>query len=259
MKATSCAFGLAAFLAGCSGSVPKVQRLSRVNEASFTALVFSKTTGFRHDSIPNGIAAISELGATNGFNVDATEDSRLFTDQNLASYRVVIFLSTSGTVLDNEQKSAFQRYIESGNGYAGIHSASDTEYDWEWYGRLVGAFFRSHPSIQPAKIQIEDPDHPSTAPLPQVWERTDEWYNFRTNPRGSVRVLATIDESSYSGGDMGDHPMAWCHDVTGGGRSWYTAFGHTEASYDESLFRQHLLGGILTAAGALTANCAVAP
>jgi type 1 glutamine amidotransferase len=259
MRSPNGALALAAVLCACSGSAPKFQGSRRVNNAGFSVLIFSKTAGFRHASIPNGIAAIGELGSANGFSVDATEDSNRFNAVDLAGYRAVIFLSTTGTVLNAEQKSAFERYIGSGNGFVGIHSATDTEYDWGWYGQLVGAYFRSHPAIQPATIQIEDPDHPSTSPLPVTWDRTDEWYNFRTNPRGSVRVLATMDESSYSGGDMGDHPMVWCHDVTGGGRSWYTAFGHTEASYDEPLFREHLLGGILSAAGAVPANCAVAP
>jgi cytochrome c len=246
-------------LSACSSQMQGTKRAPTGNESAFSALIFSKTTGYRHDSIPNGIAAISELGAANGFSVDATEDSSFFTDDNLANYQVVIFLSTTGTILDEKQKGAFQRFVENGNGYVGIHSATDTEYDWAWYGQLVGAYFRSHPSIQPALIQIEDPDHPSTAPLTQPWPRTDEWYNFRSNPRGSVHVLATMDESSYDGGDMGDHPIAWCHEVAGGGRSWYTALGHTVESYSEPLFRQHLLGGIMTAAGALAANCGVNP
>lgn len=259
MDTSKWAIGLAAVLSACSANSPEGQRSTRLNGPLFSALIFSKTTGFRHDSIPNGIAAITELGAANGFNVDATEDSSLFTDENLANYQVVIFLSTTGNVLDDKQKAAFQRYIEGGNGYVGIHSATDTEYDWKWYGQLVGAYFRNHPNIQSATIQIEDPNHPSTAPLPLSWQRTDEWYNFRSNPRGTVHVLATIDESTYMGGDMFDHPMVWCHEVAGGGRSWYTEFGHTEESYDEPLFRQHLLGGILSAAGAVPADCSVVP
>ena len=221
----------------------------------FSALIFSKNAGYRHDSIPNGIQAISELGAESNFNVDASEDSSLFSDEVLSAYDVVIFLSTTGTILDAKQKDAFQRFIEGGKGFVGIHSATDTEYDWPWYGQLVGAYFRSHPNIQQAQIQVEDPNHPSTAKLPAIWERTDEWYNFRENPRGNVHVLATMDESTYDGGDMGDHPIAWCHEVAGGGRAWYTALGHTEASYGEALFRQHLLGGIQTAAGASPADC----
>jgi type 1 glutamine amidotransferase len=230
--------------------------LTSANGAAFSALIFSKTTGFRHSSIPNGIDAIAALGQQNGFNVDTTEESSLFTDEYLANYQVVIFLCTTGTVLDDAQKAAFERFIAAGNGYVGIHSATDTEYDWVWYGLLVGTYFRSHPSIQPASIVIEDPNHASTLGLPQLWRRTDEWYNFASNPRASVHVLATMDESSYTGGEMGDdHPIAWCHDVAGGGRSWYTALGHTEESYGEPLFRQHLLGGILTAAGAASADC----
>jgi type 1 glutamine amidotransferase len=226
--------------------------------AAFSVLVFSKTTGFRHSSIPNGIAMIQQLGVDNEFAVEATEDSSLFNDGDLANFRVVVFLSTTGTVLDSKQRSAFERYIQSGGGFVGIHSATDTEYEWAWYGRLVGTYFRSHPDIQPATVVIEDPKHPSTASLPALWMRTDEWYNFQSNPRGRVHVLAVMDESTYSGGDMGDHPISWCHDFDGG-YAWYTALGHTEESYGEADFQQHVLGGILSAAGAKPAECSVSP
>ncbi len=218
-------------------------------EPRFSALVFSKTTGFRHDSIPQGIAAIKALGADNGFAVNSTEDAARFTDAELAGYKVVVFLSTTGDILDDRQKAAFERYIRSGGGFVGVHSASDTEYRWAWYGRLVGAYFADHPEIQPAAVHVEDRTHPSTTDLPAAWQRTDEWYNLRSNPRGAVHVLATLDEVTYSGGKMGsDHPIAWCQAIDGG-RSWYTAMGHTWESYAEPLFRLHLLGGIESAAG----------
>ena len=213
-------------------------------ETGFEVLVFSKTTGFRHDSIPQGIAAIKALGDQHGFAVEATEDAARFADAALARYKVIVFLSTSGDILDAEQKAALEHYIRSGGGFVGIHSASDTEYQWPWYGRLVGAYFASHPAIQRATLHIADANHPSTKGLPETWMRTDEWYNFRSNPRGAVHVLATLDESTYSGGTMGtDHPIVWCQDVDGG-RSWYSAMGHTVESYAEPLFRLHLLGGI---------------
>jgi type 1 glutamine amidotransferase len=217
-------------------------------EPRFAVLVFSKTTGFRHDSIPQGIAAIEALGAEHGFSVDSTEDAGRFTAAELARYRVVVFLCTTGEILDPGQKTAFEAFIRAGGGFAGIHSASDTEYQWAWYGRLVGAYFADHPQIQPATIHIEDIGHPSTKDLPVIWRRTDEWYNFRGNPRGTAHVLATLDEATYSGGKMGyDHPIAWCQEIDGG-RSWYTAMGHTVESYAEPLFRLHLLGGIESAA-----------
>jgi type 1 glutamine amidotransferase len=229
--------------------------LAENEQPRFAALVFSKTTGFRHDSIPQGIAAIKTLGAERGFAVDSTEDAARFTDAELARYKVVVFLSTTGEILDEIQKAAFERYIRSGGGFVGIHSASDTEYQWAWYGRLVGAYFASHPQIQPATIRIEDFGHASTEGLPPAWERIDEWYNFRTNPRATVHVLATLDETTYTGGKMrADHPIAWCHMIDGG-RSWYTAMGHTAESYAEPLFRRHLLGGIESAAG-VAADCA---
>jgi len=239
------------FAATCAAPLfqPPTQPPARV-------LVFSKTTGFRHDSIPDGIAAIRQLGQQNSFDVDATEDASTFNDSNLARYQTVVFLSTTGDVLDGNQQSAFERYIRNGGGFAGVHSATDTEYDWAWYGGLVGAYFQNHPAIQPARIKIEDNSHPSTSSLPAVWERTDEWYDFRLNPRGRVKMLATLDETSYQGGGMGaDHPIAWCQ-LYGGGRSWYTAGGHTKESYAEPLFRQHLLGGVQFTAKIRDGACA---
>jgi cytochrome c len=221
----------------------------------FTVLVFSKTTAFRHDSIPQGIAAIEQLGAEHSFAVDSTEDAARFSDSNLARYKAVIFLNTTGDILDADQKAAFERYIRSGGGFVGVHSASDTEYQWPWYGRLVGTWFASHPQIQHATVHVTAADHSSMKGLPAVWERTDEWYNFRSNPRSAVQVLATVDEGTYSGGAMGaDHPIAWCQTIDGG-RSWYTAMGHTKESYAEPLFRLHLLGGIESAAGVAAEGC----
>jgi len=214
-------------------------------------LVFSKTAGFRHDSIPTAVQAVHELGAQIGMRVDGTEDASALSYPRLGRYDVVVFLLTTGDVLDDRQQAALQRYVRAGGGWVGVHSASDTEHDWPWYGGLVGAYFRNHPAIQHATITVAEPRDLSTRGLPRRWGRTDEWYGFATNPRGSVRVLATLDESSYSPGDsvMGkDHPIAWSHRYEGG-RAWYTAGGHTAESYAEPLFRAHLLGGILWAAG----------
>ncbi|MFC4588527.1 ThuA domain-containing protein [Sphaerisporangium corydalis] len=221
----------------------------------FSALVFSKTAGFQHSSIPNGIAAIKQLGQAHGFTVDATDDAGAFTDANLAKYQVVIFLSTTGDVLTADQQGAFERYIKAGGGYAGVHSAADTEYDWPWYGKLVGAYFKEHPAPQQAVVKVEDPAHPSTKGLPTRWTRTDEWYDYRTNPRGTVHVLTSLDASSYTGSTMGaDHPNTWCQNYDGG-RSWYTGLGHTEESYTDPQFLGLLLGGIQTAAGVVDADC----
>ncbi len=185
----------------------------------------------------------------------ATEDANQFTTANLAQFQAVIWLSTTGDVLNATQQTAFQSYIASGGGYVGVHAAADTEYDWAWYGGLVGAYFASHPAIQNAQLRVEDATNPSVSHLPATWTRSDEWYNYRTNPRANVRVLMNLNESSYTGGTMGDHPITWCQ-AYGGGRAWYTGLGHTEASYTDSNFTRMLLGGIQIAAGSVTANCA---
>ena len=211
-------------------------------------LVFSKTTGYRHASIEDGVAALRTLANEYHIEMDATENSAVFTDDNLTRYQAIIFLSTSGDILDESQKLAFERYIQSGGGYVGIHTASATEYNWVWYGQLVGAFFKDHPALSQATIQIEDSQHASTASLPERWIRTDEWYNFRANPREHVHILLTVDETTYQGGTMGvGHPLAWYHEFDGG-RSWYTALGHTSESFAEPLFLAHLWGGIFYAA-----------
>ncbi|GIF52353.1 glucose/arabinose dehydrogenase [Asanoa ferruginea] len=250
--AASLALVLGVLVAG-----PAPARAAAAPGEPYNVLVFSKTAGFRHDSIPAGIAAIQQLGAEHNFSVTATEDAAAFTDANLATFATVVWLSTTGDVLNADQQAAFERYIRAGGGYVGVHAASDTEYDWAWYGQLVGAYFSAHPSNQNATIKVEDPAHPSTAGLPQKWNRFDEWYNFRTNPRGTVHVLASLDETSYAPGSgaMGaDHPTAWCQDFDGG-RSWYTGSGHTIESYSEPNYLNHLLGGIETTAGVVDADC----
>ncbi|MEO8764399.1 MAG: ThuA domain-containing protein [Ginsengibacter sp.] len=212
-------------------------------------LLFTKTTAFRHSSIPNGIAAIIKLGQENGFQVDTTENAELFVEDSLKNYAAVIFLNTTGDVLNFKQEVAFERYIQAGGGFVGIHSATDTEYDWGWYGRLVGGYFNGHPRPQQARFIIKDKDFLATKFFTDtVWQRTDELYNFKKlNP--DVHVLITIDEKSYEGGTNGAfHPMSWYHDYDGG-RAFYTELGHTEESYTEASYLKHLLGGIQYAIG----------
>ncbi|HEY6223336.1 MAG TPA: ThuA domain-containing protein [Gemmatimonadales bacterium] len=219
-----------------------------VAHAPFHLLVFTRTLGYRHASIPAGIAAVQVLGAYNNFSVAATEDPGAFTDTNLARFAAVLFLNTTGDVLDSTEQAAFQRYIEAGHGFAGVHSASDTEYGWPWYHALLGATFKSHPAIQRATVLIADTAHPATRGQPAPWVRTDEWYNFTAQPSG-VTVLAVVAESTYSGGAMGSsHPISWFHSYDGG-RAWYTAMGHTVCSYAEGRFLAQLAGGIEWAAG----------
>ncbi|HEX4982043.1 MAG TPA: ThuA domain-containing protein [Ilumatobacteraceae bacterium] len=218
-------------------------------------LVFSKTSGFRHGSIEAGLDAVRQLGVANGFGVDATEDAAAFTATQLAGYDAVVFLSTTGDVLGHDQEAAFEDYVRNGGGYVGIHAAADTEHDWAWYGGLVGAYFLSHPEPQDATLLVEDPDHLSTAHLGDTWERFDEWYDFRDNPRDRVHVLLSVDPATVVGSEMvDDHPVAWCHDYDGG-HAWYTALGHTDESWAEPAFLQHVLGGIRHAAGIGDADC----
>ncbi len=212
-------------------------------------LVFSRTMGFRHDSIEEGQLAIKRLGREHGFNVFVTEDPTLFKEDFLSTFSAVIFLNTTGDVLDNAQQAAFERFIQAGGGFVGVHSAADTEYDWAWYGQLAGGYFHSHPQIQEAQMDVLDDNHPSTEKLgAKRLARTDEWYNYKSFNK-DVNVLVKLDESSYQGGNMnGDHPISWSHEFDGG-RAFYTGWGHTKESYNEETFLKHLLGGINWAIG----------
>ena len=214
---------------------------------SFRVLVFSRHTGFAHASIPIGIEAVHALGTATGFAVDATDDPTRFSDAGLAPYEVIVFLNTTGDVLDAGQQAAMERFIAAGHGFVGVHSAADTEYEWPWYQALLGTHFVSHPAIQKATVVVVDTANASTRRLASTIERVDEWYNFASQPVGA-RVLVRVNEASYEGGQMGaTHPMTWLHEY-GGGRAWYTAMGHTSCSYTERPFLEQLRGGILWAA-----------
>ena len=222
--------------------------LSYAALAQDAILVFSRTKGYRHASIGAGKRAIMAMGAANKFKVDTTEDAAQFALANLKKYKTVVFLSTTGNVLDSLQQIAFQQYIRQGGSYVGIHAAADTEYDWPWYNQLCGAWFLSHPKQQNADVVVLDKKHPSTSMLPDQWKRFDEWYSYK-NIVPELHVLANLDEKTFEGGKNGDnHPIAW-YRTFDGGRTFYTGGGHTDASYEEPLFVAHLLGGIQWAMG----------
>ncbi|HTE30878.1 MAG TPA: ThuA domain-containing protein [Chryseolinea sp.] len=214
-------------------------------------LVFSKTASFRHESIPAGIAAIRSLGKQHGFLVDTTESSESFNEKTLKNYNVVIFLNSTGNVLNDAQQLEMNRWIQAGGGFVGIHAAADTEYEWPWYGGLVGAYFNGHPNnpnVRDAVVKVTDNTNISTAHLPESWKRTDEWYNYK-DIQADISVLLNLDEKSYVGGTNGDnHPIAWYHDFDGG-RAWYTGLGHTNECYKDENFLLMLWGGIQYAAG----------
>jgi type 1 glutamine amidotransferase len=247
--------------------------------APLAILLNTYSTGFRHDSIPDGIAAIRALGSANGFGVDVKgsalnkrgsycinqpepADVGYFTAENLAKYAAVVFLSTTtqkdptSAILDDAGKAAFETYIRGGGGFVGIHAAADAEYGWTFYHDLLGATFLGHGPPVTSLLGVEDTRHPASSALPNPWSRYDEWYDFTENPRPTAHVLVNLDEATYPDNPypMGDHPIAWCKTV-GAGRSLYTGLGHTRAAFADPLVLRHLLGGILYAAGAVAADC----
>lgn len=211
-------------------------------------LVFYKTAAYKHTSIPAGIATITKLATENRFQADTSSNAELFTKDNLKKYDAVVFLSTSGDMLNDTQQNAFESYIRSGGGYMGIHGASAGEYEWPWYGKLVGAVFNGHPKQQFANFKVINRKSRATRHLPETWNIMEELYNFKSISE-NIHVLITVDESSYNGGTNGDyHPMAWYQDFEGG-RSFYTALGHADEKYAEPLFLKHILEGIRYAMG----------
>lgn len=218
--------------------------ITNFSEASDKVLVFSKTNGYRHQSIETGVKTIKQIGKENNFEVIHTENSTVFTNENLKKYSLVIFLNTTGNVLNEQEEQAFKTYINNGGSFMGIHSATDTEYDWPWYNKLVGAYFNGHPEQSEATVKTIDNNHQSTKHLPKQWVRHDEWYNFKSIS-DAINVLLTLDETTYTGGNNGEfHPIAWYREFDGG-RMFYTGLGHTNESYSEPKFKQHLVGGIL--------------
>jgi type 1 glutamine amidotransferase len=208
-------------------------------------LLYTQTAGYRHRSIPAAIAAVRKLGLKHGFAVEASEDPGVFRADNLNRFRAVAFLNTTGNILDTQGREALEAFVKGGGGFAGIHAACDTGYDWPWYGTLVGAYFKRHPrGIHRAVVRIVDKTHASTRKSPGLWARWDEWYDYKENPRERVQVLAVLDEKTYFGGAMGaDHPIVWCHERAGG-RAWYTGLGHTRRSFSDPHYLRHLLGGL---------------
>ncbi|SMC35718.1 ThuA domain-containing protein [Moheibacter sediminis] len=214
-----------------------------INAQSKTVLIFTKTAGFRHKSIEKGVETLSQILKSNRIQFTHTENSEYFTPDSLRKFDGVIFLNTTGDILNKEQEQAFEEFYNSGKGFMGIHSATDTEHDWEWYGELVGGYFKSHPDNQQAKIDVIDRTHISTKHLKDQWLHEDEWYNFK-NINPEIRILMLLDESSYKGGEMGKiHPIAWYREDENS-RMFYTGLGHTPESYDELDFQKHLLGGV---------------
>tara|TARA_R110002049_G_scaffold263561_2_gene439757 strand:+ start:5505 stop:6233 length:729 start_codon:yes stop_codon:yes gene_type:complete len=211
-------------------------------------LVFSKTAGFRHSSIEAGVASLKKMGKEKDFTVVATEDATFFTKDVLKTYAAVIFLNTTGDILNDVQQTAFEKYIQAGGGFVGVHAATDTEYEWPWYNKLVGAYFLNHPKQQEATLTIVDKTHSSTKMLGETWRKFDEWYNFKDiNP--DINVVIEIDERSYEGGENGaHHPISWYHDYDGG-RAFYTEMGHTDETFKNPKFLEHLYEGIKYAIG----------
>ncbi|SOE19995.1 cytochrome c [Spirosomataceae bacterium TFI 002] len=214
-------------------------------------LVFSKTAGFRHSSIEAGQKYFGELGKAENINITFSEDASLFTDENLKTFNAVVFLNTTGDILNNDQQVSFERYIQAGGGFMGIHAAADCEYEWPWYNGLVGAYFASHPggdvgNVQMGKMNVLDKNHPSTAHLPSSFSRKDEFYDFKSLKKEQLNFLIEVDEKSYKQGKMGDfHPMAWNQNYDGG-KVFYTNFGHVDETFQEKSMMEHLKQGLMS-------------
>lgn len=230
---------------------------TNVSGQQFKALLVTTTRGWHHSSVHDGVLAMKELAKKNSFDLMLMEDPNYFTDKNLAPFQVIIFLNTTGDILDSAGQGAMERFIRSGKGFVGIHSATDTEYDWDWYTKMVGRMFMIHPAVQTAKLKVLDPSFPGLKPFEggRLW--TDEWYQFGPEKSNDLHYVMAVDEKTYNpkadwgskkGEGMGDmHPVAWYHDYDGG-RAFYTALGHLPAIYSDADFLNHVYAGILWAA-----------
>jgi type 1 glutamine amidotransferase len=209
-------------------------------------LVFTRTTGYRHASIPAAVAALEKRPE---LMVRHSEDPADVAE--CAAYDVVAFVSTSGDVLDETSRDALRTWVLAGGAFVGVHCAAVTEAGWDWYGDLLGARFAGHPEgVQDGVAVVADPAHPSTEALPERWPFRDEWYSF-TDVRPDLHLLVALDRSTVEMGEFAmpdPHPQAWCREI-GAGRSWFTALGHTDEAWDDPLFLDHVLGGVAWAVG----------
>jgi type 1 glutamine amidotransferase len=223
-------------------------------EKPINVLVFSKTAGFRHESISSGLKMLYDQSKKQNWVITATENSGLFTDGFLADFDLVVFLNPTGDAVDASGQTAFEKFMKSGKGFVGIHASADCEYEWPFYGSLVGGYFKTHPAQQKATVVFEKSDHPAMSPFKGMTSYTtwDEWYTFKENPRPNIHVLATLDESTIKKFDndnfrMGDHPIIWWNDKDGI-RSFYTGFGHTHEAFQDKLIIEHITNAINWAA-----------
>lgn len=230
---------------------------STVQAAQFNVLLFTKTAGWHHKSINKSVSAFEKMSKQYNFDYEWHEDANRINDKNLEKFDVIVFLLTTGDILNEAQQKSMERFIQSGKGFVGIHSASDTEYDWPWYKKLVGRNFVIHPVIQTAKLKVLKPEFPGLARMPASFLWTDEWYEFGKENIEGLTYILSVDEKTYSpkadwgkvkGSGMGEfHPIAWYHEFDGG-RSFYTGLGHIGESYNDQLIQEHLFGGMYWAA-----------
>ena len=222
------------------------ERISKtpLNHNDLNVLIYSKTEAYRHSNIETAVLKLKEFAGTKGFDMSISESDSIIHPDSLARYNVIVFLNTTGNIFNTEQQAYFRQWYRNGKGFVGIHSATDTEYDWPWYHQLVGGYFEDHPpGTSEARIQVIDGNHHSTSMLPRPWIMNEEWYNLRDLVPETNKLL-NLDESSYEGGRMGaDHPLAWYREFDGG-RSWYTAMGHKAETFSDSIFLEHICGGI---------------
>ena len=218
------------------------------NDSSPRILVFNKTEGYFHESTEAGVEALRQLCRDNNIKIDVTDNGEKFVENNLLKYAAVVFLNTAGDVLDQQQEKSLEQYIHAGGGFVGIHTAIDTEHNWDWYGKLIGAVFESQSDVEKAVVKIEDHHHPATQFIPDSLIRSDEWFNLKEiSP--DIHVILSMEENSYKDGIIGNfHPVSWYQEFEGG-RVFVTAMGHTNESYKEEYFLRHLLGGIKYAIG----------
>ncbi|MGR3811249.1 ThuA domain-containing protein [Jiulongibacter sp. NS-SX5] len=231
---------------------------ANAQNGTLKALLFTKTAGFHHESINEGVTAIRKLCKRHSMALDWHENASVFSDERLKNYDVVIFLSTTGDILNDDQQAAFERYIQNGGGWVGVHAAADTEYEWEWYTKMVGMMFKIHPRQQTAYLNVEDANFPGMGRFPKRLIWTDEWYEYQKPIiADDLHYLLSVDESSYEpyakwgdneGKGMGDfHPISWYHPYDGG-RAFYTGLGHIPGVFEDPIFLDHLYGGIYWAA-----------
>jgi type 1 glutamine amidotransferase len=216
---------------------------------SFKMLIYSITKAFKHDSIPQGVQMLKDIGVEQGFETVVAADNSDITLEGLSKYEIVFFMNSTGDIFNPTEQQAYEDWMTTKNGaFGGTHSATDTENGWEFYSEVTGQYYDLHDNCcaaaqlqwQPAALE-----HVAVKGLPSPWNRSDEWYKFNRAGQWSTKAGFTILSTVTTDGG-GTRPVSFVREY-GNFRSFYTSLGHQGSAFQDADVKKHIARGIMWA------------